>query len=41
VKYLEEALKTGSKNPNLLHKAELIYAMVGNNDKAKGYAKKG
>ena len=41
VKYLEEALKTGSKNPNLLHKAELIYAMVGNNEKAKGYAKKG
>lgn len=29
VKYLQEALKTGSKNPNLLHRSELIYKMVG------------
>jgi tetratricopeptide (TPR) repeat protein len=41
VKYLVEALKTGSKNPNLLHRAELIYAMVGNTEKSREFAKKG
>lgn len=39
VPYIQQALKTGSKNPTLISKAALIYAKTNNRSKAKELAK--
>lgn len=39
--YIDSALKTNSKNPNLLCRAGLIYSKAGNKEKAKSLLKEG